>query len=167
MSASKVGALLLEKNYTLATAESCTGGLLSSFISEVAGASAWFRGGWVTYTNELKVSQLGVPLELLEQYGAVSSQVALAMASGASEISGSEVAVSITGIAGPTGGSDAKPVGTVCIACKVDQETQVREFRFKGERNEIRLRGVNTALQMLRLQLLGEQVKTMRWQFSE
>ena len=165
MSASNVGALLLEKNYTLATAESCTGGLLSSFISEVAGASAWFRGGWVTYTNDLKVSQLGVPLKLLEQYGAVSSQVALAMASGASEISGAEVAVSITGIAGPTGG-DAKPVGTVFIACKVDQETQVREFRFKGERNEVRLRAANTALQMLRLQLLGEQVKTMPWQYQ-
>ena len=164
MIAAEVGNILLEKNYTIATAESCTGGLLSSLLSEVTGASNWFCGGWVTYSNELKVTQLKVPLELLEKYGAVSSHVALAMAHGASQISTSDVALSTTGIAGPTGGSDAKPIGTVFIACTVNQVSQVREFRFSGDRNVVRQHAAHTALQMLRSQLLSEEVKKMRWQ---
>jgi PncC family amidohydrolase len=156
MSAQNIGALLLEHNFTISTAESCTAGLLSSLIAEIPGASDWFLGGWVTYANAMKVSQLGVPLTMLQKCGAVSSEVAAAMARGASKASGSVVALSTTGIAGPTGGSENKPVGTVFIGCKVQADVQVREFRFVGTRKEIQNHAAQTAIELLELQLTGE-----------
>ena len=167
MIAQEIGTLLLEQNYTITTAESCTAGLLSSAIAEVPGASEWFLGGWVTYSNVLKMSELGVSKVLLDNYGAVSSDVATAMAQGASEASGSNVALSTTGIAGPTGGSDEKPVGTVFIGCKVQDVIQVREFRFLGLRNEVQQLATQAAIEMLRLQLICKHVDTLSWQHGE
>ncbi|MDP7009593.1 MAG: CinA family nicotinamide mononucleotide deamidase-related protein [Phycisphaerales bacterium] len=153
--AKEVGRELLRQQYRIATAESCTAGLLSSRLAEVEGSSAWLQGGWVTYTNELKQNQLEVPRSILEEHGAVSWQVAASMARGAAIVSGSDVALSTTGIAGPTGGSVEKPVGTVFIGCNIQGNVTVRRFCFAGSRNEIRLRASNTALQMLRFQLLA------------
>ncbi len=167
MKAQTLGTLLLKQNLTISTAESCTCGLLCSMIGEVSGASAWFHGGWVTYSNELKVSQLGVSPRLLKQYGAVSFEVAAAMVEGASKASGTDAGLSTTGIAGPTGGSEKKPVGTVFIGCKVNEDLQVRQFRFSGERNEIRIHAANTALQMLISKLVGEQVESMCCQHGD
>ncbi|MBC8203850.1 MAG: CinA family protein [Planctomycetes bacterium] len=167
MSAQVIGTLLLEKNFTLTTAESCTAGLLSTLIVEVSGASDWFLGGWVTYSNAMKVSQLGVTQFALEEHGAVSAEVAAAMVRGASKASGSHVALSITGIAGPTGGSVEKPIGTVFIGCKVQEDVQVREFRFSGTRSEIQTLAAQTALEMLRLQLTAEQTDAMCCQLGE
>lgn len=162
--AKSVGELLQTKELDLATAESCSAGFLSHLIGEVDGASAWFRGGWVTYSNAMKISQLHVPAQLLESHGAVSHQVAQSMACGAAAASDSSVGLSITGIAGPSGGTEQKPVGTVFIACKVEKSVHVRMFRFSGDRNTIRRRSAYTALQMLRLELLGEKVTTLCWQ---
>lgn len=167
MSASTIGELLLEQNFTIATAESCTAGLLCHLIGKVPGASAWLRGGWVTYTNELKVSQLGVSPSLLKEYGAVSSEVAAAMAHGAAIASGAEVTLSITGIAGPTGGCDAKPVGTIFIGCHVQGSVEVREFRFSGERNAIQELAARAALTMVEIQLKGEHSLSMCSQYGE
>ena len=162
--AKSVGELLQNRELEIATAESCTAGFLSHLIGEVEGASSWFCGGWVTYSNALKMSQLHVPAQLLESHGAVSRQVAQSMACGAAVASDSAVGLSTTGIAGPSGGTAQKPVGTVFIGCKIEESLHVREFRFSGERDAIRRRTAYTALQMLRLELLGEKVETMCWQ---
>ena len=167
MSGQAIGTLLLEKNFSISTAESCTAGLLSNFIAEVSGASAWFVGGWVTYSNALKISQLHVAKELLEKEGAVSCEVAAAMCVGASKVSGSQCSLSTTGIAGPTGGSEEKPVGTVFIGCKVLDSVQVREFRFSGTRKEIQCLAANSAVEMLRIQLTSNQKDTMCYQHGE
>jgi len=111
-----LASLLLARGQLLATAESCTGGLIAASCTEVAGSSAWFERGFVTYSNEAKTELLGVPAELIERHGAVSEEVARAMAAGALAHSRADIAVAVTGIAGPTGGSDAKPVGTVWLA---------------------------------------------------
>ena len=167
MSASTIGELLQAQNFTIATAESCTSGLLCHLIGAVPGASAWLLGGWVTYTNELKVSQLGVEQNLIKEHGAVSAQVAAAMAQGAAKRSGADVALSITGIAGPTGGSEAKPVGTIFIGCKVQGYVEVREFRFSGERNAVQEHAALAALHMAQLQLKGEHVASLANQHGE
>ena len=109
----KVGQLLMEKNQTLALAESCTGGLISHRITRIAGSSAYYYGGAVTYSNEAKVKFLGVKPATLEKYGAVSEQTALEMSRGIREKTGASVGLSVTGIAGPSGGTPEKPVGTV------------------------------------------------------
>jgi nicotinamide-nucleotide amidase len=111
--AAKLGAALLQRRFMIATAESCTGGLVAAAMTSVAGSSDWFDRGFVTYSNQAKHDMLGVPHALIEQHGAVSEEVARAMAEGALMHSGAQVALSITGIAGPGGGSDAKPVGLV------------------------------------------------------
>lgn len=108
--------LLHEKKLIIATAESCTGGLIASLLTELPGSSAWFDRGFVTYSNEAKQELLGVEAELLARYGAVSLQTAEAMAAGALKHSHAHVALAVTGIAGPDGGTEAKPVGTVCFA---------------------------------------------------
>ncbi len=167
MSAQNIGRLLLEKKCTITTAESCTAGLLSSLIAEVPGASNWFLGGWVTYSNSLKVSQLGVTQAALDEHGAVSPEVAAAMVRGASKMSGSDVSLSTTGIAGPTGGTEDKPVGTVCIGCKVQKDLQVREFRFSGTRNEIQAYAAHTAIEILQLQLTGEHKGVLCCQYGK
>jgi len=111
-----LASLLLARGQSLATAESCTGGLIAASCTELAGSSAWFERGFVTYSNEAKTELLGVPAQLIADHGAVSEEVARAMAAGALARSRADIAVAVTGIAGPTGGSTAKPVGTVWLA---------------------------------------------------
>jgi nicotinamide-nucleotide amidase len=146
-----VGDLLRERGATVAVAESCTGGLVLGRLTNVPGSSAWVTGGVVAYDNAVKVHQLGVPGPLLDAHGAVSEPVATAMASGVRERLHASVGVGITGIAGPAGGSEAKPVGTVVIAVAGPQErASVRTFRFPGDRVMVRQLAVQAALDMLR-----------------
>jgi nicotinamide-nucleotide amidase len=148
---------------TLATAESCTGGLLGGLLTDVPGSSAVYRGGWVTYTNDMKTQQLGVPPELLAAHGAVSAEVAAAMAQGARQRSDADVAVALTGIAGPDGGTDAKPVGTVWIALTSEVRTQTYLARLHGSRTSIRDRAAKCALQLIRFHGLGEDAAQIQW----
>jgi nicotinamide-nucleotide amidase len=165
--AEAMGAELLRAGRTLATAESCTGGLLGKFIVDVAGSSAYYRGGWVTYTDALKTACLGVPAELIADHGAVSEPVARVMAEGARTAAGANEALAITGIAGPEGGSDLKPVGTVFIAqASEGGPTTVRRFRFPGERQTVRERAARTALQMVRLSLLDARNAPLLWEVA-
>jgi len=145
---------LLQQQLMLGCAESCTGGWLAKLCTDLAGSSQWFERGFVTYSNDAKQQMLGVPASLLETFGAVSEQVAEAMAKGVLQNSKADVAVSITGIAGPGGGSEKKPVGTVCFAV-AGNGVEVQLFRevFKGERNQVRLQAVMFALQRLVLLL--------------
>jgi len=144
-----VGAMLLARGQHIAVAESCTGGLVLGKLTEVPGSSGWVLGGVVAYDNDVKIRQLGVPGALLAEHGAVSEPVALAMAAGVRERLGAGVGVAITGIAGPTGGSDAKPVGTVVIAVSAT-ETVVRTHRFLGDRRMVRQFSVAAALDLVR-----------------
>ena len=145
----KVVALLQEKEYTITTAESCTGGLVAATIINVSGASDVYNEGYITYANEAKERILGVAHNTLETFGAVSEQTAKEMALGAAKAACSNVALSTTGIAGPGGGNDQKPVGLVYIGCAVNGRVEVREYRFEGNRQEIRNAAVNKALQFL------------------
>jgi nicotinamide-nucleotide amidase len=145
-----VGRLLLKKSMTLAAAESCTGGLLSSRITDVPGSSAYFLEGVITYSNEAKQRQLGVPSALLESHGAVSAPVVEAMARGVRELSGSDIGVAISGIAGPGGGTAEKPVGTVYIGLDVKGAEVVSvKYRFRGSRGDIKYVSSETALDMI------------------
>ncbi len=151
-----VGNLLIQKKLTLSTAESCTGGLLSHRITNVAGSSSYFLEGVVSYSNQAKVDILGVPLELIEIHGAVSDPVVKAMANGVKKLSGSDFGIGISGIAGPGGGTDEKPVGTVFIGLQTEKkEIIVNEFHFRGTREEIKLVTVLNALDMIRKSLLN------------
>ena len=139
------------KGLKIATAESCTGGLIAGLLTEIAGSSDVFERGFVTYSNEAKETMLGVPVTLLRQHGEVSQSVARAMAEGAIRNSLAQVSVAVTGIAGPGGGSDEKPVGLVHIAAaRAGEATLHRECRF-GDigRNDVRLASVAAALQLL------------------
>lgn len=142
--------LLREQGSTLAVSESCTGGLLGARLTSIAGSSDVFMGGAITYTNEMKVLLLGVESDTLERHGAVSPETAEEMARGAKERFGSDYAISITGIAGPGGGSDEKPVGLVYIGVAGPQEVRVHERRFRGLRESIRTRSTQAALDSLR-----------------
>jgi nicotinamide-nucleotide amidase len=146
-----IGRLLLDKNQTLALAESCTGGLISHRITRVAGSSAYFHGGVVTYANEAKVKFLGVRVATLQQHGAVSEQTALEMSHGIREQTGASVALAVTGIAGPSGGSREKPVGTVWISIAGEERHEARLWQFYGEREQIILGASQAALHLLRL----------------
>lgn len=149
-----VGRLLILKNKSLAVAESCTGGLLAKMLTDMPGATGYFKCGWVTYSNQAKIDQLGVPESLIQEFGAVSEPVAEAMAKGAARISGSDCAVGITGIAGPTGGTEQKPVGLVYIAVLAGDQCRVQRVHFSDAgRAAIRLRAAQSALNLLRLQL--------------
>lgn len=155
-----VGDLLRASCKTLATAESCTGGWLGKAIVDQPGSSDYYLGGWVTYANRMKRQCLNVPADALESYGAVSTEVAQAMALGALEASNADYALSTTGVAGPDGGSEDKPVGTVFIALATRDgdggiAVSVRRFRFTRGRMLVRDRTVKAALQMLRFSLLG------------
>ena len=150
-----VGRLLLEKKQTLALAESCTGGLISRRITQVAGSSAYYFGGAVTYANEAKIKFLGVKPATLEKFGAVSEQTALEMSQGIKERAGATVALSVTGIAGPTGGSPEKPVGTVWMSIAQRNQHQARLFQFHGDRERIVLGASQAALNWLRNSLLN------------
>ena len=148
-------AALAARRQTLTTAESCTGGLLAGAITAVPGSSAVFREGVVTYSNEAKTERLGVPAELLAQHGAVSEPVALAMAAGARLRAQADLALAISGVAGPDGGTPDKPVGTIVIAvCDVEGERALT-FRWKGTRDELRARSVSVALDLARRRLAG------------
>lgn len=149
-----VANLLCQKQWMLATAESCTGGLIAAACTDLAGSSLWFERGFVTYSNAAKTELLGVPTELIEQHGAVSEPVARAMASGALTHSHAQVAIAVTGVAGPGGGSLDKPVGTVWFgwASPVGQHSECKHFA--GDRAAIRAATVRHALTRL-LALLG------------
>lgn len=149
-------AALRERSHTLAVVESCTGGMLGEIITSVPGSSDAFAGGWITYTNALKAQQVGVPQEVFTEVGAVSSECAIAMAIGGRERSGADWTLAITGIAGPDGGTEFKPVGTVWIALAGPDGPHARQFRFKGNRDQVRLWSARSALGMLRLALLKE-----------
>ena len=151
----QVGKLLLEKKQTLALAESCTGGLISHRITRVAGSSAYYLGGAVTYANNAKMQFLGVQSETLEKHGAVSQQTALEMSRGIKHRTGATIAVSVTGVAGPSGGSPDKPVGTVWIGLASDTIHESRHYRFHGDRERIILATSQAALNWLRLALIG------------
>ena len=141
---------LVERGLKLAVAESCTGGMIGSRITDVSGSSATFVAGLVTYSNQAKKELLDVDEQLLTEYGAVSEQVARAMAEGARRVSGADIAISVTGIAGPTGGTAAKPVGLVYMALSAAGETIAFEHRFSGSRIDIKQRASQAALNMLR-----------------
>jgi nicotinamide-nucleotide amidase len=149
-----VGQLLRDRKLTIATAESCTGGLLSSRLTDVPGSSAYMQQGVVCYTNESKTSWLGVPSTLIDVHGAVSEPVAKAMAAGIRAKTSADVGIGITGIAGPGGGTPEKPVGTVAIAVSALGEERVRTFSFFGGRDMVKFQSTQAALNMLRL-LLG------------
>jgi nicotinamide-nucleotide amidase len=148
-------AALLRGNHTIATAESCTGGLLAARLTDTPGASAYVRGGIVAYANEAKVVQAGVAPELIERHGAVSNEVAQALADGARARLGADVGVGITGIAGPGGGSDEKPVGLVCLSVAGPGEAHLtRSVTLPGSRADIRERATTVAMHLIRRALL-------------
>jgi nicotinamide-nucleotide amidase len=144
---------LQEKNYTIATAESCTGGMLTSRLVNVTGVSSILKEGFITYSNEAKMKYLGVKEETLTAYGAVSPRTAQEMVWGAAKTAKAQAALAITGIAGPEGGTEDKPVGLVYIACLVKDQVTVKELRLKGNRLKIRDQSVIAALDLLRRQL--------------
>ena len=150
-----VARLLGERGLTLCTAESCTGGLIAERLTEISGSSKYFLGGAVTYSNEMKTDLLGVPERLFGEVGAVSSEVAQAMAEGIRERTGADYGISVTGIAGPTGGTAEKPVGLVYIGIADLTGTQVKELRLSGAREHIRDRTAKHALNLLRLKVMA------------
>jgi nicotinamide-nucleotide amidase len=147
--------LLRRQSLKLCTAESCTGGLISGILTEIAGSSDVVERGFVVYSNEAKMSLLGVPESVIQSHGAVSEACARAMAEGALKNSNADIAVSVTGIAGPGGGSPEKPIGLVHLACvSSGGETAHRRFVFKkANRHEVRLRSVAAALDLIEAQL--------------
>ena len=140
---------LRRRRWRLATAESCTGGLIAAACTAVAGSSDWLEGGWVTYSNDAKTRWLGVPAALIEQHGAVSEAVALAMARGALSGSQAQLSVAVTGIAGPGGAVPGKPVGTVWLAWGTLQALQAECLHLPGDRDAVRSASVDAALQRL------------------
>lgn len=149
-----VGRLLKERGLKLATAESCTGGLLSARIVNVPGASAYFVGGFIVYANELKTRLLSVEEEAIKRYGAVSEEVCRQMAVGALEETDADISLAITGISGPSGSTSDKPVGLTYIGIATDSEVMVKRFLFNGSRNENRFLATQWALEMLRQYLI-------------
>ena len=148
-----VANLLLQKGWMMATAESCTGGMIAACCTDLAGSSQWFERGFVTYSNAAKTELLGVDAALIATHGAVSEPVARAMAQGALRHSAAQVALAVTGIAGPTGGSADKPVGTVWFAWATPQGVVSQMQCFPGDRDAVRAATVAHALQVLVQQL--------------
>jgi nicotinamide-nucleotide amidase len=148
--AAELGVDLVERKALCATAESCTGGLVAGAITEIAGSSGWFDRGFITYSNEAKMEVLGVPEATLERYGAVSEATARAMAEGAVARSRATIAVAVTGVAGPGGGSPEKPVGMVCFAwARSGAPTVAATRHFPGDRQAVREASVAVALEGL------------------
>ena len=141
-----LGASLRERSVRMATAESCTGGLVASTLTDVAGSSEWFEGGVVAYDNRIKMRLLGVPEDVLIRHGAVSRECVEAMADGVCELMRVPVGLAISGIAGPGGGTPEKPVGTVWMAWRSFDRVWSRVFLFRGERREIKLQSVAAAI---------------------
>lgn len=140
---------LRQRGWMLATAESCTGGLIAAACTDVPGSSAWFERGFVTYSNASKTQMLGVPAALIAQHGAVSQQVVQAMAAGAIAHSAAAVSVAVSGVAGPEGGTPEKPVGTVWVAWATPQHSWQRCLQLSGDRQQIRRAAVAITLQQL------------------
>ena len=140
---------LTDKKITLSVAESCTGGLLGSILTSVPGSSVYFLGGAITYSNELKEKLLGVDRLTLIRHGAVSEICALEMASGARNAFGSDISISITGIAGPGGGTETKPVGLVWMGISAERRTFAKKYNFSGDRESIRKQAADAAVRLL------------------
>jgi nicotinamide-nucleotide amidase len=148
--AAELGRVLLARGWRVSVAESCTGGLVAGAITSVAGSSDWFDMGFVTYSNAAKIQLLGVPEAMLATHGAVSEETARAMATGALARSGADLAAAVTGIAGPSGGTPAKPVGTVCFAWAAKGgAVEATTRRFDGDRAAVRAASVNVVLEGL------------------
>ena len=145
--ARRIGAALKQRGLLLVTAESCTGGWVAMEVTAIAGSSEWFERGYVTYSNAAKREELGVPARTLRRYGAVSEETARAMAVGALRHGRGQVALAVTGVAGPTGGSRDKPVGTVCFAWAHGSKISSEMRRFDGDRASVRRQSVLRALQ--------------------
>lgn len=152
-----ISKILLERNETLAIAESCTGGLISQRLTDVPGSSRYFVESAVTYANEAKINMLGVPEKLIEEFGAVSGEVAESMAKGVRKLAKTDYAASVTGIAGPGGGTDTKPVGTVFLGYADSKETCSKKIKLPGDRHLIRWRSSQAALDYLRRKVLDKQ----------
>ena len=152
--ASSILKVCKQKGVTIITAESCTGGLIAGCLTEIPGSSSVIEGGFVTYSNQAKVSMLSVKLEQLDQYGAVSEEVARSMAEGALGSSKADIAVACTGVAGPGGATNTKPVGLVHLSCALRKHpTLHKRFNFSGERSTIRLATVKAAFELIEAQL--------------
>jgi len=163
----QIGELLIRRGWTLAVAESCTGGLLSHRLTNVPGSSRYFLGGVVAYANEAKVRLLGVRPETLEAHGAVSAQTAREMAQGARRLFGADVAVAITGIAGPGGGTAEKPVGLVFLHLSAPGVERSEHHRWRGEREENKTQSAQAALLLVRRHLEEELREMSEWQFVD
>ena len=142
--------IFIKKKKTLAVAESCTGGLISSRVTDVSGSSKYFKGAVVAYANDVKIDILGVPSALIKKHGAVSREVAKEMAIGVREILGSDVGVAVTGIAGPTGSSKDKPLGLAYVALSTNTHTKTKKVQFKGDRPEIKDKFAESVLKLIK-----------------
>ena len=149
--------ILKDKAFQISTAESCTGGYIGNQLVSVAGASSYFQGSVISYANQIKSDILNIDPALIQEYGAVSEEVATAMVQGVSRIMNTPVAISTTGIAGPTGGTEEKPVGTIWIAVKINEHISVKRYTLRGTRTEFMLRAFNTAF--VQFKNLLQQVK--------
>ena len=152
----EIGRLLMQRGLKLGLAESCTGGLVGHLITNVPGSSEYFMGGVISYAYEAKVSILGVSWDTLKNYGAVSHETILEMARGAKKLFDVDIAVSISGIAGPGGGSEGKPIGTTWVGLAANDGEWTREFHFDGDREENKASSADAALQMLLDYLMGK-----------
>jgi len=148
-----VGELLVSKGITIATAESCTGGLLAGKLINYPGISSVFMEGVITYSNEAKMARLNVKKETLDSYGAVSKETAAEMALGIAKAAATDIGISITGIAGPGGGTEEKPVGLVYVGLYIKGKVKTKELRLSGDRQKVRNRTVMMALDLLRREL--------------
>lgn len=145
----QIANILVDKNWTMATAESCTGGLVSATLTDFSGSSAWFSGAIVAYSNEVKMSLLNVPEAIITEYGAVSEQTVRAMAEGVCKAIGTDIGLSLSGVAGPTGGSPEKPVGTVWMGWHVNGVTYSEKFLFSGDRMSVKQQSLHKILEQL------------------
>lgn len=145
----QIGDVLRGKKFSIAVAESCTGGLISHRITNIPGSSDYFDRGVIVYSNTSKTQMLGVPKLIIESFGAVSYETAKAMAEGVKKVGGSDLGLAVTGIAGPKGGTPSKPVGLVFIGLASHKPTIVREFRFSGTREEIKYQASEEALKLM------------------
>ncbi len=152
----KIERILAARNLTVTTAESCTGGLVAATLVNADGISKVFKEGYITYSDEAKHKLLGVSQDTLSRFGAVSRETAVQMAEGAARAAGADVAISVTGIAGPDGGTEEKPAGLVYIGCTMNGKTIVKRCFFGGDRNSVRYNSMREALQILYCRILQE-----------
>jgi PncC family amidohydrolase len=153
--AKKIGALLTARRLTIAVAESCTGGMIGAAISDVPGSSAWFKGGIIAYSNEIKEKVLGVSPELLKLKGAVSREVSIAMAQGGAKVCAASCCIAVSGIAGPDGGSAEKPVGLVWIGICLKDKVQSYKYNFAGDRERVRKEATKAGLEKM-IDIMGD-----------